>query len=72
MTEVCKVQTSISHVKAERIISTNCKQILEQASNNIEPKKDNNEETDTTQVLGDIAHRITSTFVSQITETEGF
>ena len=66
MVEFCKVQNSISHIKAEKIILTNCTQMLKPASNNIEPEQDNNQETDTMKFLGDIIYRNIATFVSQI------
>ena len=64
MVEFCKVQNSISHIKAENIISTNCTQMLKPAS--IEPEQYNNQETDTMKFLGDIIYRNIATFVSQI------
>ena len=63
MVAVFKVQNSISHIKAEKIISTNCTQILKRASKNIEPKQDNNQENDIMQLLEDIIHRNISTFL---------
>ena len=63
MVAVFKVQNSISHIKAEKIISTNRKQILKPASKNIEPKQDNNQENDIMQLLEDIIHRNISTFL---------
>ena len=63
MVAVFKVQNSISHIKTEKIISTNCTQILKRASKNIEPKQDNNQENDIMQLLEDIIHRNISTFL---------